>query len=352
MRRSSTLIIVVSWLGTVSCVCKPFNFTVGSADRTEQDAWQLKQRNFNLRVPKVFDVPNRIEGATRYQLLTDRRDAQFDFAMVELVQRDVFHIIADRDSALTSGPVLDIGADVGIGLLLLGMMHPDIHMYAFEPSPMVFRFLVWNIMRMKMEDRVQAFQCGVTVDGRTVQHCGSFRTSFICSPGSIPVDVPTVRLQDIVDKWGISHTPILKLDDPDCEAELIPELHRLVKTNKFSYSQMIGEVYRTGMSNETKTLFHTTICGDQNNFVTGCGRLQQELNPHTLSRKWVRPQLDGEDRIIISTLKRRARVFATTGKTVQLRQGGSVGGGWLAGVVALSVAFLLGVLAHRAHVGT
>jgi FkbM family methyltransferase len=156
---------------------------------------------------------------------------------VEVVAGEVGQGAYDfRDIDIAPGDtILDIGAHIGIVSIYLAKRHPDARILAFEAVPRVFDLLVANVKRNKVRN-VVPFNVAVTGDGRDldlVSHPqsntggGSAYAADHALPGHDRVTVPSVTLDQILDRHDIGHCPLLKIDIEGAEYEVLYEAKRL-----------------------------------------------------------------------------------------------------------------------------
>jgi FkbM family methyltransferase len=125
--------------------------------------------------------------------------------------------------------VLDIGAHHGFYTLLASYkVGPIGQVIAFEPSPREYQRLLWHL-RLNRRKNVLAepFALGshegttqlFLVRGRDTG-CNSLRPPKTADPAS-PVQVPIVRLDDYLERQGITHVDFVKMDVEGAELEVL-----------------------------------------------------------------------------------------------------------------------------------
>jgi FkbM family methyltransferase len=112
------------------------------------------------------------------------------------------------------GPIIDIGANVGLVSLLLARRFPDRVIHAFEPNPSTFEALTGNIGR-NAAHKVVCHQLAVSdADGTVLFDNDPIKrgTASISTGGIHAVKVPAITLDSFVSKHGIDTIGLLKVD--------------------------------------------------------------------------------------------------------------------------------------------
>ena len=125
--------------------------------------------------------------------------------------------------------VLDIGAHHGFySLLASHKVTPTGKVIAFEPSPRERRRLIWHLrLNRRRNVRVEPLALGsregtaqlFVVRGRDTG-CNSLRPPRVAEP-VYPIEVPIVRLDDYLERQGITHVDFIKMDVEGAELEVL-----------------------------------------------------------------------------------------------------------------------------------
>jgi FkbM family methyltransferase len=122
--------------------------------------------------------------------------------------------------------VLDIGANVGAFSLAAAINFPSARIVAVEPAPDTFAYLVGNVRRNGLLDRIECLQAAAVgaADVRqayvTVQPKDSVTTSTSLAPqGPQSLTVPARRLSDLI--AGLKEVDLLKIDAEGAEYEIL-----------------------------------------------------------------------------------------------------------------------------------
>ena len=176
------------------------------------------------------------------------------------VRHDAYGLL--RLERFTGGDLLDIGSHGGAVAILLAKTQPHVRVHAFEPSPLNYFYLVWNIHRNGVAKRVIPRNIGLSGQGGT----RSFLVSSQDTTGNRmstnvngtwnadlwgdaafkrTVTIQTVRLDEFLDACGLQRAtiPFMKLDCEGCEYEIVPP------NSKFFLHQVrhiAGELHTTG----------------------------------------------------------------------------------------------------------
>ena len=130
------------------------------------------------------------------------------------------------------GVALDIGANIGYYTLLLSkMVGPRGHVHALEPLDLNYEKLVWHVRNNSLTN-VTTHKCaaGDTPSLRRVQfslpsgpvNLGGFHLfGRDCRQGENGVEITTVRIDDVIEEWGIDRLQFMKIDVEGYEAMVL-----------------------------------------------------------------------------------------------------------------------------------
>jgi FkbM family methyltransferase len=124
--------------------------------------------------------------------------------------------------------VVDIGGHIGLFATYLAKKHPGIKIYSFEPIPPNFEAFQENL-RLNGVTNVQVFNQAVTKDRRELEMIVHFQNSGgatghlrdMTLPGHAHFKVPSLTLDDIFEKFGITKCKLLKIDCEGSEYEIL-----------------------------------------------------------------------------------------------------------------------------------
>jgi FkbM family methyltransferase len=120
-----------------------------------------------------------------------------------------------EESPFGAGPIVDIGANIGLVSLLLARRFPDREIHAFEPNPTTFETLEANIAR-NGADKVTCHRYAVSdADGTVMFDNDPVKrgtASISKNGGSHAAEVPATTLDSFVAKQNISAIGLLKID--------------------------------------------------------------------------------------------------------------------------------------------
>jgi FkbM family methyltransferase len=159
--------------------------------------------------------------------VVDRATSAGTALVIREFQRDEYGL-----AGMTFAPgdvVLDIGANVGLCSLLLAKKFPHVRVYAFEPVPANHRSLVDNI-RLNGLTNVTTSSEAVTGDGRPIElmvdlliNSGGATAQVADTglPGHRVFTVPSVTLDEVFERHGITSCALLKIDCEGSEHEIL-----------------------------------------------------------------------------------------------------------------------------------
>lgn len=143
------------------------------------------------------------------------------------LNRDCYRV---DDIAFEEGDVvIDIGAHVGVFDAYLAKRYRFVRILAFEPTPVNYRHLVYNIAANKVTS-VQTFNQAVTGDGRTLAmtvHDDNTGGATACIrnlhlPDHEVFTVASRTLDSIFDEFQIAKCKLLKINCEGSEHEILP----------------------------------------------------------------------------------------------------------------------------------
>ena len=140
---------------------------------------------------------------------------------------------------MSGGALLDVGGHIGLTAMLYSLLHPAAHVYTFEPAPINFFYMAWNMVANKMPmDRIFMRNAGLSLTGASFtisfSPVGSMRatatefgeyelqrghTKAIRSETRV---VEAAHLGRMLKKDCLGEVASIKLDCEGCEFNLVP----------------------------------------------------------------------------------------------------------------------------------
>jgi FkbM family methyltransferase len=114
----------------------------------------------------------------------------------------------------TDGIVLDIGANIGLFSVALGLARPNAVVHAFEPVPETFRALQQNLQANGVGN-VVAHRAAVSDNPGVIRFTATNRGSqanHVARPGEPAIEVPCRTLDEFVAANGLGRIDFLKVD--------------------------------------------------------------------------------------------------------------------------------------------
>jgi FkbM family methyltransferase len=178
----------------------------------------------------------------KHRRVVDRDGIKFEVDLSEGIELSMF-LFGRFQSHITRNPylnvrpdavVLDVGANVGLMTLQFANMAPVGRVYAFEPTHYALERLLRNIsLNPGMSDRItvlNAFVSEKSHDAPSITAYSSWKVDGQRSASDHPVHlgtpkdaagVPAVSLDDFIEKQGISHVDLVKIDTDGHEYEVL-----------------------------------------------------------------------------------------------------------------------------------
>ena len=122
--------------------------------------------------------------------------------------------------------IVDAGANVGMATLYLSHQYPNAEIVAIEPEPSNFKMLERNCGGLPNVTLIQAAlwsrSCSLEIDD-SGSEAWAFRVSERVSTSGKTVAVPTITIQEILDRFHADRIDFLKLDIEGAELELFSQ---------------------------------------------------------------------------------------------------------------------------------
>jgi FkbM family methyltransferase len=136
-------------------------------------------------------------------------------------------VLKDGFAGNYRGTFIDIGANIGLVTIPLAKL--GIHCEVFEPEPLVYRLLSWNLAFAGVEDKVTAYHFGLFDKDTTLTlsrnpwNYGDNRLNLEKSGDADQclTEVPLHRLDDIIDPSTIKQPLVVKIDIQGAEFRML-----------------------------------------------------------------------------------------------------------------------------------
>ena len=189
---------------------------------------------------KTFPSQSKQSRVHRYQLLGQSLEI-VDFASSDAA--DIVYKELKQDCyGLSQIPfeagdiVLDIGGHVGFFSILLGRLHPEIQIYAFEPVKENYQHFLENIKRNQVHN-IKLHNMAVTQDGRKIQmfmhpkNSGGGLIEGLTQNQNFNAhhhyQVESMAFDEIFNEYSIEQCRLLKIDCEGSEHEILHSSQKL-----------------------------------------------------------------------------------------------------------------------------
>ncbi len=209
-------------------------------------------------------------------ICTSQHDKMLKTLVKSEMSRDIYGL---KHLHTQNGIGLDIGAHVGTTAILLSLMYPKMKIYSFEPSPINFKYLTYNVANLNLGDRIHTYHNAVSMHDETIEfeHSPDDSTSSKATRlgktwGKLPKSISHVKsisIMTILNK--IDHFDFIKLDCEGCEVELIPMIIAIYTKNPDCH--LAGEFHewhlrtRSNVSNISIKKTRSALCKFHNRFI-------------------------------------------------------------------------------------
>jgi len=136
-------------------------------------------------------------------------------------------VLVDEEYADDRPPpdvVVDLGANAGFATLFFKRRYPHARVVAVEADPRAYARLVQNVGTL---EGVTTFHCAVAAEDGTMPFYCSPLSSIGSSldrrsPGDEEVPIEALTLSSLLDRSGVAHVDLLKIDVEGAEAAVLP----------------------------------------------------------------------------------------------------------------------------------
>lgn len=196
-----------------------------------------------------------------------------------LVRKEMLKDVYGLKHVRGNGIALDIGAHVGTAAILLSLMNPKIKIYSFEPSPVNFEYLAYNVKNFGLQNRIKIFNNAVSMYDETLEfeHSPDDTTSSKAvrlgkTFGRLPKTISRIKtfpIMNFLDRQ--EKVSFVKLDCEGCEVDLIPMINKLFRKNPECH--FAGEFHEwhlritSNISRNTIKATHRAMCQFSNRYV-------------------------------------------------------------------------------------
>jgi len=149
-------------------------------------------------------------------------------------------VLGEYDNLELESPlvIFDLGSHIGASILRLHAAYPQAHIYGFEPDPATFTRLARNVAQLR-GITVLPWAIG-DVDGHSAFYPRrqSWVSSGVPSESAAPITVESVTLDSSLERLGIRHVDLIKIDVEGAEASILGPSRSLSKVG-----MIIGELH-------------------------------------------------------------------------------------------------------------
>jgi len=190
--------------------------------------FMVSEQLLHIKGGKVIDKDSKAMGTDKNPLLlmaggSENIAQHFYFVVGEVGRADSYRLGWQDPRKMKV--VVDIGANVGLFSISVCLRFPNARILAFEPHPANFRYLKHNLKAAGCDGQVEAFNKGVSSDGRGMKiywHDSIGTSAFRVGPNYIRME--TVAPSFIFDLLGSDDVSLLKIDCEGCEYEVLPQI--------------------------------------------------------------------------------------------------------------------------------
>ena len=143
--------------------------------------------------------------------------------------------------AANASVVIDVGAFIGYYTVLAALANPRARVYALEPMSRTAVRLRHNVKLNELRNVTVLDVAAASTTGTSalwqlshgMPSSVSLSRAFMATvPGATAKDVPTVRLDDLVDAEGIEHVDLIKLDTESTEPDILAGAPKLLDRDR------------------------------------------------------------------------------------------------------------------------
>jgi FkbM family methyltransferase len=145
------------------------------------------------------------------------------YPVLEVLGRDIYRCDDFTTLNVSSPRIVDVGAHIGSFAIKFGDHFPSCEIWAYEPAPSTYRFLIRNVERNGMAHRVHAFEQAVA--GRSGRGELYENTDGSCLSSLVPVEgwpahtVDLISMEQVIKSVG-STVDLAKIDCEGGEYEI------------------------------------------------------------------------------------------------------------------------------------
>lgn len=193
--------------------------------------------------------------------------------------------------------ILDLGTNVAVTAVLVAKLFPDVKVIGVEAIPYNYVAALKNVEVNGVADRVTIL-CAALSSDPTKTLTMSYNTGNTGSSTSSDefykrgsdlrfekrtVNVKTITVDEIIDHFGITSAPFIKLDCEGCEYDVIPNLSARA-LDIFRHALVFGETHCDRMTVDPAIIKFTHdvyTAYDQEGPRQACGRLVKKWDPES-----------------------------------------------------------------------
>lgn len=153
------------------------------------------------------------------------------------LRQDEYGLLQIRPELVES--FVDIGANCGVMSRLALRLFPNAHVYAVEPTPKTYDYLVENLA----DDRCTTLRAALGNGKQFGRHAARTSVAVLYEPTSTEDAVPSYRLPGLLRQFGISpEGAVIKIDVEGAEEWLLN--HRTTRAAIRKSVAVVGELHR------------------------------------------------------------------------------------------------------------
>ncbi len=171
-----------------------------------------------------------------YTLWLRAADAWQSVALYTELFKEADHTLLPAFATVAHGPIVDLGANIGLYTLRMRQLNPDVRVIAVEPNPPTVLLLEKNITTNQLTDITVvpaaigghtgqlALKTVTQASGFAGKYLGTLKTAqrpWVTEQLITTVSVPCLTLPQLFGEYGLTQVELLKLDIEEMELEVL-----------------------------------------------------------------------------------------------------------------------------------